>query len=209
MVFMDPSLRTRTSFETAMFLHGGHGGRARAGQGELVAGDRARRGDGRRHGRAHHRRRAGARPLRGRAWACAAFPAGSDWAVARRGRHRPQLRQVLREAGHQPRERAAAPLPGAGRRDDAAREAGRDRRQAVRAHLGLAPQGAAHRRARERRARRRRAGHGDRDRPAAGLRARSRRTRRSSGASPSSTAASSSTSSTIPTTRPSAPTRCT
>ena len=24
MVFMDPSLRTRTSFEAAMFLHGGH-----------------------------------------------------------------------------------------------------------------------------------------------------------------------------------------
>ena len=33
MVFMDPSLRTRASFEAAMFLHGGHGScssRARA-----------------------------------------------------------------------------------------------------------------------------------------------------------------------------------
>ena len=109
-----------------------------------------------------------------------AFRAGSDWAVAREDAHRPQLRQVLREAGHQLRERAAAPLPGAGRRDDAAREAGRDRGQALRADLGLAPQGAAYGGAGERRARRRLAGHGDRHRPAAGIRAGSRRTPRSS-----------------------------
>src|SRR4026208_1512050 len=32
-VFMDPSLRTRTSFETAMFLHGGHAVRVAPGKG--------------------------------------------------------------------------------------------------------------------------------------------------------------------------------
>ena len=67
MVFMDPSLRTRTSFETAMFLHGGHAVVLEPGQGKLAARDRARRGDGRRQRRAHRRRGPGARPLRRRA----------------------------------------------------------------------------------------------------------------------------------------------
>ena len=50
MVFLDPSLRTRTSFEVAMFLHGGHG---------VVLEPAAPAGPGRRkrrrHGRLHRR----------------------------------------------------------------------------------------------------------------------------------------------------------
>ena len=97
-------------------------GGARAGQGELVVGDRARRGDGRRHGRAHRGRGPGARALRRRGRR-ARFPAARLGRGAR-GRRRPGLRQVLREAGHQPGVGAAPPLPGAGRRDDAAEKLG-------------------------------------------------------------------------------------
>ena len=63
MVFMDPSLRTRTSFETAMFLHGGHGVVLEPGKGSWSLETRARGGDGRGHGGAHRGCRAGARPL--------------------------------------------------------------------------------------------------------------------------------------------------
>ena len=96
--------------------------------------------------RAHRRRGPRARAATPTRSACAAFPAGSDWAVARQDAIIRSFAAALREAGHQPRVGAPAPLPGAGRRDDAAGEAGRDRGQALRAHLGLASQGAARRR---------------------------------------------------------------
>ena len=83
MVFMDPSLRTRTSFETAMFLHGGHAVVLEPGKGswslETEPGA-VMDGDTR---RAHHRRGAGARAATPTRWGCARFPRGSDWAVAR------------------------------------------------------------------------------------------------------------------------------
>jgi N-acetylornithine carbamoyltransferase len=83
MVFMDPSLRTRTSFETAMFLHGGHAVVLEPGKGSwaletepgaVMDGDRV-----------EHLIEA-ARVL-GRyadALGIRSFPRGSDWAVARR-----------------------------------------------------------------------------------------------------------------------------
>ena len=137
------------------------------------------------------------------------FPRGNDWSVARRDAVVRDFAQLLREAGDQPRIGAAASLPGARRRDDAAREAGGDRREAVRSDLGLAPEGAADRRARQRGPRRGPARHGDRRSPGPRDTSSIPRTRRSSARSPSRRAESSCTSSTIPTTRSSAPTRST
>jgi N-acetylornithine carbamoyltransferase len=83
MVFMDPSLRTRTSFETAMYLHGGHGIVLEPGKGswaletELGA---VMDGDTVEHIVDAARvlgRYADAVGLR-------SFPRGSDWAVARK-----------------------------------------------------------------------------------------------------------------------------
>jgi N-acetylornithine carbamoyltransferase len=83
MVFMDPSLRTRTSFETAMYLHGGHGIVLEPGKGswpletELGA---VMDGDTVEHIVDAARvlgRYADALGLR-------SFPRGSDWAVARK-----------------------------------------------------------------------------------------------------------------------------
>jgi N-acetylornithine carbamoyltransferase len=85
MVFLDPSLRTRTSFETAMFLHGGHGVVIEPGKGSWpletepgVVMDRDT---------VEHLIDA-ARVL-GRyadALAVRAFPRGTDWSVARQDR---------------------------------------------------------------------------------------------------------------------------
>ncbi len=83
MVFMDPSLRTRTSFETAMFLHGGHGIVLEPGKGSWILEtepgavmDR----DGVEH-------IVDAARVLGRyadALGVRSFPRGADWAVARR-----------------------------------------------------------------------------------------------------------------------------
>ena len=83
MVFMDPSLRTRTSFETAMFLHGGHAVVLEPGKGSWsLETDPGTVMDG---DNVEHIIEA-ARVL-GRyadALAVRAFPRGRDWAVARR-----------------------------------------------------------------------------------------------------------------------------
>jgi N-acetylornithine carbamoyltransferase len=83
MVFMDPSLRTRTSFETAMFLHGGHGVVLEPGKGSWsLETERGAVMDG---DTVEHIVDA-ARVL-GRyadAVAVRSFPRGSDWSVARR-----------------------------------------------------------------------------------------------------------------------------
>ena len=83
MVFMDPSLRTRTSFETAMFLHGGHGVVLEPGKGswslETEPGA-VMDGDTVEH-------IVDAARVLGRyadAVAVRSFPRGSDWSVARR-----------------------------------------------------------------------------------------------------------------------------
>ena len=83
MVFMDPSLRTRTSFETAMFLHGGHGIVLEPGKGSWSL--ETERGAVMDQDRVEHIVDA-ARVL-GRyadALGVRSFPRGDDWAVARR-----------------------------------------------------------------------------------------------------------------------------
>ena len=82
MVFMDPSLRTRTSFETAMFLHGGHAVVLEPGRGswplETESGA-VMDGDSVEH-------IVDAARVLGRyadALGVRAFPRGRDWAVAR------------------------------------------------------------------------------------------------------------------------------
>ncbi len=83
MVFMDPSLRTRTSFETAMFLHGGHAVVLEPGKGSWsLETEPGAVMDG---STVEHIVDA-ARVLARYADAIAvrAFPRGDDWAVARR-----------------------------------------------------------------------------------------------------------------------------
>ncbi len=83
MVFMDPSLRTRTSFETAMFLHGGHGIVLEPGKGSWSL--ETELGAVMDRDRVEHIVDA-ARVL-GRyadAVAVRTFPRGDDWSVARR-----------------------------------------------------------------------------------------------------------------------------
>jgi N-acetylornithine carbamoyltransferase len=82
MVFMDPSLRTRSSFETAMFLHGGHALVLEPGKGSWALESRAGAvmdGDSVEHV-------VDAARVLGRyadALGVRTFPRGSDWAVAR------------------------------------------------------------------------------------------------------------------------------
>ena len=83
MVFMDPSLRTRTSFETAMFLHGGHAVVLEPGKGSwsletepgaIMDADKVE----------HIIDAARVLARYADALAVRAFPRGDDWAVARR-----------------------------------------------------------------------------------------------------------------------------
>jgi N-acetylornithine carbamoyltransferase len=83
MVFMDPSLRTRTSFETAMFLHGGHAVVLEPGKGSwaletepgaVMDGDRVE----------HIVEAARVLGRYADALGVRSFPRGPDWAVARR-----------------------------------------------------------------------------------------------------------------------------
>jgi N-acetylornithine carbamoyltransferase len=83
MVFMDPSLRTRTSFETAMFLHGGHAVVLEPGKGSwsletepgaVMDADKVE----------HIIDAARVLARYADALAVRAFPRGEDWAVARR-----------------------------------------------------------------------------------------------------------------------------
>ena len=83
MVFMDPSLRTRTSFEAAMFLHGGHAVVLEPGRGSwaletepgaVMDGDRVE----------HIVEAARVLGRYADAVGIRSFPRGSDWAVTRR-----------------------------------------------------------------------------------------------------------------------------
>ena len=205
MVFMDLSLWTRTSFETAMFLHGGHGVVLEAGKGSwsletepgaVMDGDTV---EGIIDAARVLGRYADAVGVR-------SFP-GQRLGRGAAGRHRPQLRQILRETGHQLRARRRHPRQALADAMTLRERLGETAGKRFVAHLGLASQGLADGGARERRARGGGARDGDRDRPAARLRV--PETRPSSGAWRSSTAASSSTSSTIPMTLPWARMRCT
>src|SRR5690606_2688514 len=85
MVFMDPSLRTRSSMETAMFLHGGHALALEPGKGSWAletALDTVMDGD-----TVEHIIEA-ARVLSryANALAVRSFPKGSDWATEREDR---------------------------------------------------------------------------------------------------------------------------
>ena len=85
MVFLDPSLRTRSSFETGMFLHGGHAVVLEPGKGSWAL--ETEPGAIMDAGNVEHIAEA-ARVL-GRyadALAVRAFPKGSDWAVEREDR---------------------------------------------------------------------------------------------------------------------------
>ena len=85
MVFMDPSLRTRTSFETAMFLHGGHAVVLEPGKGSWAL----ETGQGVvMDGTAVEHIAEAARVLARYADALAVrvFPKGTDWAVEREDR---------------------------------------------------------------------------------------------------------------------------
>ncbi len=83
LIFMDPSLRTRTSFETAMFLHGGHAVVLEPGKGSwalesepgaVMDGDTVE----------HVIEAARVLGRYADALGVRAFPRGSDWSVARR-----------------------------------------------------------------------------------------------------------------------------
>ena len=83
MVFMDPSLRTRTSFETAMFLHGGHAVVLEPGKGSWsLETEPGAVMDGSTVEHIIDAARVLARYAD--ALAVRAFPRGGDWAVARR-----------------------------------------------------------------------------------------------------------------------------
>ncbi len=85
MVFMDPSLRTRSSFETGMFLHGGHALVLEPGKGSwMLETERGAVMDG-----ATVEHIADAARVLGRyadALAVRAFPKGNDWSVEREDR---------------------------------------------------------------------------------------------------------------------------
>ena len=121
MVFMDPSLRTRASFEAAMFLHGGHGIVLEPGKGSWsLETEPGAVMDGT---TVEHIKDA-ARVL-GRyadALGVRTFPRPGSWDTVRAGSRDQALRRVLREADHQPGVDAAASVPGPGGRHDAAGE---------------------------------------------------------------------------------------
>ena len=124
MVFMDPSLRTRASFETAMFLHGGHGIVLEPGKGSWSL--ETEPGAVMDQDTVEHIIDA-ARVL-GRyadVVGIRSFPEGTDWNGGPEGQHRARFRPVLREAGDQHGVRPTASLPAAGRRHDAQGTAGR------------------------------------------------------------------------------------